>query len=103
VKRFRLKWIQFFLVGDRRFILWESDRSNKIDFVLTNGHKYLKPLLGMGFSFIEDFAHTSCPRSAGSKELLNNFKILTRQDPCKSLSCLRACTKTKKRLVVILN
>ena len=43
------------------------------------------------------------PRFAGSKELLNNFKILTGQGTCKLLSYSRACTKTKKRLVVTLN
>ena len=43
------------------------------------------------------------PHSAGSKELLNNFKILTGQGFCESLPCSRACTKTKKRLAVILN
>jgi len=43
------------------------------------------------------------PHSAGSKELLNNFKILTGQGFCESLPYSRACTKTKKSLVVILN
>jgi hypothetical protein len=34
------------------------------------------------------------PYSAGSKELLNNFKILTRQEICESLPYSRACTKS---------
>jgi hypothetical protein len=36
-------------------------------------------------------------RSAGSKEFLNNFKILTGQGFCKTLLYSRACTKTKKK------
>jgi hypothetical protein len=43
------------------------------------------------------------PHSARSKELLNNFKILTGQGYCASLPYSRACTKTKKRLVITLN
>jgi hypothetical protein len=43
------------------------------------------------------------PRSAGSKELLNNFKILTGQGLCESLSCSWAHAKPKNRLVVMVN
>ena len=43
------------------------------------------------------------PRSAGSKELLNNFKILTGQGLCESLSCSWAYAKPKNRLIVIVN
>jgi hypothetical protein len=50
-----------------------------------------------------DVTEIFIPRSAGSKEFLNNFKILTGQGFCKILLYSRACTKTKKRLVVTLN
>ena len=33
---------------------------------LTDGHKYLKSLLGLGFSLIEDFTHASVESLAGS-------------------------------------
>ena len=46
-------------------------------------------------------AHNPC--SAGSKELLNNFKILTEQGIFKLLPDSRACTKMKKVLFVTLN
>jgi hypothetical protein len=36
------------------------------DRVLTDGHKYLKPLLGLDFSLIEDFAHSNVERLAES-------------------------------------
>jgi hypothetical protein len=43
------------------------------------------------------------PRSAGAKELLNNFKILTEQGLCESLSYSWAYAKPKNRLIVIVN
>ncbi len=43
------------------------------------------------------------PRSAGAKELLNNFKILTEQGLCELLSYSWAYTKPKNRLIVIVN
>jgi hypothetical protein len=55
-------------------------------------------------SIIENFVKQPFkPHSTGSKEFLNNFKILTGQGFCGLLPCSQACTKTKKGFVVILN
>ena len=77
---------------------------NLIELVWHSAKEYLAHRLFKSVEELEMVLHNLLnPRFAGSKELFNNFKILTGQGTCKILSYSRACTKTKKRLVVTLN